>query len=62
MVMNYELEQNLYKYFHFTSFRQGQKEVITSILEGFHTMAMFPTGTGKSLCYQLSGYLMKGRC
>lgn len=54
------LEKYLNQYFHFTAFRPGQKEVITSILDGFHTMAMLPTGTGKSLCYQLSGYMMDG--
>src|SRR3954466_6737611 len=52
------LEKYLNQYFHFTTFRPGQKEVVTSILEGVHTMAMLPTGTGKSLCYQLSGYMM----
>ena len=55
------LEDYLNKFFHFNTFRPGQKEVITSILDGFHTMAMLPTGTGKSLCYQLSGYLSKGQ-
>jgi len=55
------LEDYLNKFFHFNTFRPGQKEVITSILDGFHTMAMLPTGTGKSLCYQLSGYLRKGQ-
>ncbi|WP_338451762.1 ATP-dependent DNA helicase RecQ [Niallia oryzisoli] len=54
------LEKYLTHYFEYTSFRPGQKEVITSILDGFHTMAMLPTGTGKSLCYQLPGYLLDG--
>lgn len=56
-----QLEKYLYKFFHFNTFRLGQKEVITSILDGYHTMAMLPTGTGKSLCYQLSGYLLEGQ-
>lgn len=55
------LEESLHKYFHFPSFREGQKEVIQSILDGVHTMAMLPTGTGKSLCYQLPGYLLTGQ-
>ena len=55
------LEDYLNKFFHFNTFRPGQKEVITSILDGFHTMAMLPTGAGKSLCYQLSGYLRQGQ-
>ncbi|MFE8695619.1 RecQ family ATP-dependent DNA helicase [Cytobacillus sp. FJAT-53684] len=56
-----DLEFHLEKHFNYTSFRVGQKEVITSILDGKHTIAMLPTGTGKSLCYQLSGYLLKGQ-
>jgi ATP-dependent DNA helicase RecQ len=55
-----ELEQLLKKYFGYHSFKPGQKEVITSILEGNHTLAMLPTGTGKSLCYQLPGYIFEG--
>ena len=54
------LEIYLKKYFNYEHFRTGQKEVITSVLEGIHTLAMLPTGTGKSLCYQLSGYFLKG--
>ncbi|SFA98117.1 MULTISPECIES: ATP-dependent DNA helicase RecQ [unclassified Bacillus (in: firmicutes)] len=55
-----ELEISLKKYFGYSSFRNGQKEVIESILKGKHTSAMLPTGTGKSLCYQLPGYIMDG--
>lgn len=55
-----ELEKQLKKYFGFDSFKSGQKEVITSILAGKHTLAMLPTGTGKSLCYQLPGYILNG--
>lgn len=56
-----KLEEELKKHFNYTTFRSGQKEVISSILEGNHTIAMLPTGTGKSLCYQLSGYLLNGQ-
>jgi ATP-dependent DNA helicase RecQ len=56
-----KLEEHLEKHFNYTTFRPGQKEVITSILDGNHTIAMLPTGTGKSLCYQLSGYLLSGQ-
>ncbi|WP_057764315.1 RecQ family ATP-dependent DNA helicase [Cytobacillus praedii] len=55
-----KLEEHLKQYFNYTAFRTGQKEVISSILDGNHTVAMLPTGTGKSLCYQLSGYLLNG--
>ncbi|WP_160721410.1 RecQ family ATP-dependent DNA helicase [Bacillus sp. USDA818B3_A] len=56
-----ELETYLRKYFGYSSFKKGQKEVITSILAGQHTLAMLPTGTGKSLCYQLPGYILSGQ-
>lgn len=49
------------KYFHFSEFRPGQQEAIESVLEKKHTIAMLPTGTGKSLCYQLPGYVLDGQ-
>lgn len=58
--MMVDLEKFLREKFHFPSFRQGQKEVISSILEGKDTIAVLPTGTGKSLCYQIPGYLLQG--
>lgn len=54
------LEELLEKIFGYRSFKTGQKEVISSLLAGQHTLAMLPTGTGKSLCYQLPGYLLDG--
>jgi ATP-dependent DNA helicase RecQ len=56
-----ELEKLLYKYFGYQTFKAGQKEVISSVLAGNHTIAMLPTGTGKSLCYQLPGYCLDGQ-
>jgi ATP-dependent DNA helicase RecQ len=40
--------------------REGQEEVIRSILEGNNTLAIMPTGAGKSLCYQLPALHMSG--
>ncbi|WP_045517378.1 RecQ family ATP-dependent DNA helicase [Neobacillus niacini] len=56
-----ELEKLLNKYFGYQTFKTGQKEVISSLLGGNHTIAMLPTGTGKSLCYQLPGYCLDGQ-
>ncbi|HWO74543.1 MAG TPA: DNA helicase RecQ [Bacillus sp. (in: firmicutes)] len=46
--------------FGFTSFRSGQETVIRHILDGHHTLAVMPTGGGKSLCYQVPGLVLDG--
>src|SRR5277367_5778388 len=46
--------------FGFDTFRDGQEAVIIKILEGKSALAVFPTGSGKSLCYQLSALLLDG--
>jgi ATP-dependent DNA helicase RecQ len=46
--------------FGFDTFREGQEAVILKILEGKSALAVFPTGSGKSLCYQLSALLLDG--
>lgn len=54
------LEEALKEHFHYDTFRPGQKEVIEAVLQGKDVVALLPTGSGKSLCYQLSGYLLNG--
>ncbi len=46
--------------FGFASFRKGQLETIEALLAGRSAAAIFPTGSGKSLCYQLTALLLPG--
>ncbi len=46
--------------FGFRSFRQGQREIIEDVFHGNDVFAMLPTGSGKSICYQLPAYLLEG--
>ena len=46
--------------FGFKAFRPGQEEVIEQLLAGRSALAVFPTGSGKSLCYQLPALLLPG--
>jgi ATP-dependent DNA helicase RecQ len=54
------IRSTLKETFGFDSFREGQEAVIAQILEGNSVLAVFPTGAGKSLCYQLSALLLDG--
>src|SRR5246127_5883878 len=46
--------------FGFDAFRPGQQQVVEALLAGRSALAVFPTGAGKSLCYQLPALLLDG--
>lgn len=57
--MKEKLEAILKSEFGYPTFKTGQKETIESLLAGKDTLAILPTGTGKSLCYQFIGKYLK---
>ncbi|MBL4693678.1 MAG: DNA helicase RecQ [Magnetovibrio sp.] len=52
--------QILKNVFGFDNFRLGQSEVVNTLLEGEHILAVMPTGSGKSLCFQIPALLKGG--
>jgi ATP-dependent DNA helicase RecQ len=46
--------------YHFDQFRPGQKEALEAVLHGRDTLAVLPTGSGKSAIYQLAGLMIPG--
>ena len=46
--------------FGFDALRAGQEEVISALLDGRSALAIFPTGGGKSMCYQLPALMLEG--
>ncbi|MCK6585269.1 MAG: DEAD/DEAH box helicase, partial [Anaerolineales bacterium] len=54
------LAASLHTHFGFDSFRAGQEEAIQSLLNQQHTLAIMPTGAGKSLIYQFTALHLDG--
>jgi ATP-dependent DNA helicase RecQ len=58
--MSIDLQAALLRHFGHGGFRKGQETVVRAVLEGRPTIAILPTGAGKSLCYQLPALLFEG--
>src|SRR3954451_21400953 len=56
------LHEILNKYWSYESFRDMQQEIIASVLEGRDTLALLPTGGGKSVCFQVPALATPGLC
>ncbi|MDO9261384.1 MAG: ATP-dependent DNA helicase RecQ [Flavobacteriaceae bacterium] len=52
----------LKEYWNFSTFREPQEAIIKSVIENHNTIALLPTGGGKSLCYQIPTLLSDGIC
>jgi len=57
-----EIHQILLKYWGFNSFRPMQEEIIRSVIEGKDTLALLPTGGGKSICFQVPALASESLC
>ncbi|SFI93473.1 ATP-dependent DNA helicase RecQ [Paenibacillus sp. UNC496MF] len=58
--MHQEALQTLKQVYGYDSFRKGQSDIIEGLLDGKDTLAILPTGGGKSVCYQIPAMLLPG--
>lgn len=52
----------LKKYWQYSQFRPLQEDIVNSVLQGHDTLALLPTGGGKSVCFQVPALLLEGVC
>ncbi len=56
------IQQILIKHWGYNSFRPLQEDIINSVLQGNDTLALMPTGGGKSICFQVPALAREGLC
>ena len=56
------MKETLKKYWGYDTFRPMQEEIISSLLAGRDTLAILPTGGGKSICFQVPAMMREGIC
>lgn len=59
-MINKSPQSVLEKYYGYKSFREGQENIINSIVQGRDILAIMPTGGGKSICYQVPALMLEG--
>ena len=59
-ITNRQLKSTMRRVFGVDQFRPGQEDVVRAVMDGRDTVAIMPTGSGKSLCYQLPGLHLHG--
>lgn len=59
---NILIHNTLKQFWGFDEFRASQQQIILSVISGKDTLALLPTGGGKSLCYQLPAIILEGTC
>jgi ATP-dependent DNA helicase RecQ len=57
-----EVKEILRQYWGYHQFRPLQEDIISSILDGQDTLALLPTGGGKSICFQVPAMAKEGIC
>lgn len=60
MICDMKVESTLKETFGFDRFRPGQRDIVEHLLAGRSALAVFPTGGGKSLCFQLPALMLEG--